>query len=132
MKSLEPKTDALLQAIRDADEPTDEQVQRVQHSLMAKIAAGGAVAAGLQAASKSATAAASSGLIAKASFATLIKVSLSVSVLSLGAVGVWRWTAATRAHPAPSEPARIEAKAEGAKPSEAAPPAPTPPLEPAL
>ena len=61
MKSLEPRTQGLLRATRRADDPTDEQLQRVRHSLVAKIAAGGAAAVGLQTVTTSATGASSSG-----------------------------------------------------------------------
>jgi hypothetical protein len=91
MKPFEPRTQALLRATRNADEPSDEQVDRVHGSLLAKIAAGGAVAAGLQTVSTSATGAASSTFAAKLALLPMaVKVSLTAAVLGLGTLGGYK------------------------------------------
>jgi Outer membrane lipoprotein len=132
MKSPESSTDALLRATRDADDPSDEQLLRVHHSLMAKIAVGAAAAAGLEAVSTSATGAASSGLALKLSLLPLsVKVSLSVAVLGLGALGSWKWAASASNHRVPAESAPMSERSEEtrplAQPEVASPTTPLPP-----
>jgi hypothetical protein len=107
MKSLEPRTDVLLRAARHADDPTDDQVLRVRHSLMAKIAVGGA------------TGGSGGGLALKLSLLPMaVKVSLSVAVLGLGALGGWKWATSASAHHAPTafSPAAAEAVLPSAMP----------------
>jgi len=126
MKSLEPRTQALLRATRRADEPTDEQLHRVRHSLAAKIAVGGAAAAGLQAVSSSATGAASSGLVTKLLLLpTAIKVSLSVAVLGLGALGGWKVAASMHDARVPTPSVATTQLAEPAPAAVAQPATPT-------
>ena len=134
MKSLEPRTEALLRATRESDDPTDDQVLRVRHSLMAKIAVGGAVAAGIETVSSSATGAAGSGLALKLSLLPMaVKVSLSAAVLGLGALGGWKLATSASAHRPPVVAAEVDPRSNEAPPvlaPETVPPTTLPQPEP--
>jgi hypothetical protein len=133
MKSLEPRTEGLLRAMRHADEPTDEQVLRVRRSLIAKIAVGGAVAAGLETVSTSATGASGAGLALKLSLLPMaVKVSLSVVVLGAAALGSWKWATSAGNQRALTESAQVSGRSNETRPPaqpELVPPTTTPPSE---
>src|SRR5260221_11550500 len=126
MKWLEPRTQGLLRATRRADEPNDEQLQRVRHSLVAKIAAGGAAAVGLQTVTTSATGASSTGIVAKLLLLpTAVKVSLSVAVLGLGTLGGLKYAGSVHHAPPLAQAVITEKAPEPAQhpaPLEVAPP----------
>jgi hypothetical protein len=133
MKSLEPRTEGLLRAMRHADEPTDEQVLRVRQSLIAKIAVGGAVAASLETVSTSATGASGAGLALKLSLLPMaVKVSLSALVLGAGALGTWKLATSAGNHRPLAESAQMGEHTSETRPpalAEVVAPMPTPPSE---
>ncbi len=100
MSELSPRTQALLRASRSAREPSPEQVSRVGHSLMLKVASGATVV-GLGAAASTASASAASTL----GFGLGAKLLVGVAIVAGGWGGVhWLGSKSPSDSPAPVRP----------------------------
>ncbi len=126
MSDLDPSEQSLLDSLREADEPTDSDRERVRSAVLAKIAlASGAAAATATTAKAAAGTATSAGAATpSAGLAALIaahgKVAVVVVALAGVGVGAW-WVVQDRPGSGPAEPA-IDATVTSV-PGELAPPA---------
>ena len=110
MSDLDPSEQSLLDSLREADEPTDADRERVRSAVLAKIALASGAAAATATTAKAASGAATSAGAAtpSAGLAALMaahgKAAVAVVALAGMGVGAW-WVVQDRPASAPAEPA---------------------------